>query len=1111
MPRVFWGNTLWERFQNRHNAAAGESPWFYEPKYFVSKRDVDATGARISAARKKPARKYHSQVPSTVLDECEKSYEAADEKKEKTHGRKFDDTGLMALVCRHDVVLFLANIDTPGEQQKYAIALLERFYKEIPENATVAAFYDIVYNPRLREGLGLSEGEGTEHVWSKFRKLIGVTRSSARARRIWLLDLHADTMNRSTREELGSWIRGRLKHGVEARTSIARKELENIEVGKEELRAQWGAQKLVQLSVKKHAPVRLKKDLDSVLNLQTELNTVEASLARLQANISESGEGRPHTIVHEYIASLKQTHARSLEKVEGLYTSLNVSKEFPELSGLPLAFVRLLLMARDLKINIRKRAIGSFFEWDKLNRAAGGRDQPLGTKLHQQTQKAIARRTPALTTAIRKFNAYCEQLAGMQQQEWKLRVPIPSPLPTELAILRDDPSLLADVWITPTPIAIPRWLQDVQVRQDVHFAFLLKQRKEELLLLRLRWRTPLVSDFRFQSVTEEASRIALQLTGVAEQVPIQWVHIPFQDDFEDEEAARDLEGTGYTEEVVIAHDTLEQMLADEDSDSDINEFDLGLSAVSRSSPTYSDDLDMVGRRLLLADKHPISYGPKETREIPLPAIASPQGSFHGSRILHPTSVYPRRFLFPAPDLARLRRPHNMLTDDCINTGAEVLVRYMATESATCQRRALPTVLSTRVMTLYREGADTDAIWRDAGCTNYWQSDIWLIPIHHPLPDLHWTLVAVYLTENPPCIAYFNSFGSKTRWEADAEVKALQTNAVDCGVWVLACIAALLQGYTGLQLTEEEIAQFRVRLFHLFVLSSLPVITRPPSDLVREHPLTLYGDGQRLACLGHKDLEAAYTDVLFNKRPMLKADELRETVDALQKDVEKWVEGYKWRDKVRHTSEVELKAPQETRILFDWYVGAVFVGAGYKDVRDWIGALVDPQANPNQAPQGLPSEPEYRRVKVESPSLGVGTGFGHSLPGYLSYPGQNYFQHSAQSFGQQPPQPFGQPPPPPPGNSPPPLPMHNPLAPAQPHSAFLPLFNQTAQQRCLEVQYPAQFSGPPHAGRWTAACLALNIVVNGMEKGIGTGPSKQLAKEEAAWHTYHNMGWAPRAF
>lgn len=36
----------------------------------------------------------------------------------------------------------------------------------------------LVYNPRLRQGLGLTEGEGTERIWSKFRKLIGVTRTS---------------------------------------------------------------------------------------------------------------------------------------------------------------------------------------------------------------------------------------------------------------------------------------------------------------------------------------------------------------------------------------------------------------------------------------------------------------------------------------------------------------------------------------------------------------------------------------------------------------------------------------------------------------------------------------------------------------------------------------------------------------------------------------------------------------------------------------------------------------------------------------------------------------------------------------------------------------------
>ena len=100
-------------------------------------------GTRISAARGRPPHSFQTEVPDTALDECEKSYEAADEKKEKSLGTKFDDTGLMALVCRHDVVLFLANVDTPGEQQKYGIALIDHLFTHLPSAATVAVFYDI--------------------------------------------------------------------------------------------------------------------------------------------------------------------------------------------------------------------------------------------------------------------------------------------------------------------------------------------------------------------------------------------------------------------------------------------------------------------------------------------------------------------------------------------------------------------------------------------------------------------------------------------------------------------------------------------------------------------------------------------------------------------------------------------------------------------------------------------------------------------------------------------------------------------------------------------------------------------------------------------------------
>jgi hypothetical protein len=84
------------------------------------------------------------------------------------------------------------------------------------------------------------------------------------------------------------------------------------------------------------------------------------------------------TASQDTLEALERGHDRLMAKVEVLYASLNIHDQFPELEGINLDFVRLLLMARDLKMNIRKRAITSFFEWDKLDRAVGGAQQALG-------------------------------------------------------------------------------------------------------------------------------------------------------------------------------------------------------------------------------------------------------------------------------------------------------------------------------------------------------------------------------------------------------------------------------------------------------------------------------------------------------------------------------------------------------------------------------------------------------------------------------------------------------------------------------------------------------------------------------------------------------------
>lgn len=175
----------------------------------------------------------------------------------------------------------------------------------------------------------------------------------------------------------------------------------------------------------------------------------------------------------QLLEGLEETQDHLKMKVEALYASLNVHKSFPELQGLDLKFVHTLLMARDLKINICKRAIRSFFKWDRLNQAAGSHDQVtgmripfhhpvscpqlglIGTKIHQSTtRKAISKCKLALMNAIHKFNKYCEALENLYKPQWN--IPPLELLPTQLAVLHDSSSLMEDIWIAPAEGEVPR-------------------------------------------------------------------------------------------------------------------------------------------------------------------------------------------------------------------------------------------------------------------------------------------------------------------------------------------------------------------------------------------------------------------------------------------------------------------------------------------------------------------------------------------------------------------------------------------------------------------------------------------------------------------------------
>lgn len=111
------------------------------------------------------------------------------------------------------------------------------------------------------------------------------------------------------------------------------------------------------------------------MTLQADLDTSNTALQSTRLML-EKGAASKDTL--RALEALEKGHDCLMAKVKILYASLNIHDQFPELEGINLDFVQLLLMACDLKMNIRKWAITSFFGWDKLDRAVSGAQQALG-------------------------------------------------------------------------------------------------------------------------------------------------------------------------------------------------------------------------------------------------------------------------------------------------------------------------------------------------------------------------------------------------------------------------------------------------------------------------------------------------------------------------------------------------------------------------------------------------------------------------------------------------------------------------------------------------------------------------------------------------------------
>ena len=257
------------------------------------------------------------KVPKSVLDECYESFLAADANRVKASTLFFSDTGLMALLCRHDHVLWLVNMTSAGEKQHYALCLLDKLFKHIPETMRIGVLYDIgyqlhrscakhgflpnaldcivfgisvfhayghqwpcqlVYHPCKCKGFGLTDGEGCERFWSSIKLLIPSLRVSGYYNRIYTLDTQVKHLDTKSMLDLGLWLRRKWNNManrmLEAKEVLD--ELLDIGITREHLESQWIEQIHEQTKPLKRQSSKLAdKKIFDVLTLIKSLETYE--------------------------------------------------------------------------------------------------------------------------------------------------------------------------------------------------------------------------------------------------------------------------------------------------------------------------------------------------------------------------------------------------------------------------------------------------------------------------------------------------------------------------------------------------------------------------------------------------------------------------------------------------------------------------------------------------------------------------------------------------------------------------------------------------------------------------------------------------------------------
>ncbi|KAL0566484.1 hypothetical protein V5O48_015526 [Marasmius crinis-equi] len=493
-------------FTQKHNKtkSARDPPKKHPDTVFVPEADMQVMedfvesvrGARVpEEVDDKDSYDPGLQVPRSALNGCEASFTAADERHTKSSTQFFDSTALMAMMCRHDRVLWLANMTSAGEKQHYVLALIETLFKNLPSVSdcvkwdflvehleqlgfAVLVFHafghnwpcQLIYHPRKQSGFGLSDGKGCERFWHSISHLIPYLRVCGYHQRLYTLDTQIQHANKESLLKLGSWLRNKWSN-AHGRLSEARKTLNNLGLKKDYLREQWEEQVHEQTQPQpKQNKNKGKKAVEEVLALREnrelmvqkveELEEVLLDLESPDYKRAEAGLKLPET--REKLKSLER-RLRSKELMLGVAEDQRVQ----HLLNSP--FLKHQMNTLALKTRLIGRLRACKFKHDRLERSFW--KQLNDQKVHSQISQSLKRREPGIQSLARDYNLL---VAKMQDLIKRKRAPCnamaPEKIPMDRLFMLDvDNGIWQDVGLTDKydNHQPPAWLANDSVRTGI--------------------------------------------------------------------------------------------------------------------------------------------------------------------------------------------------------------------------------------------------------------------------------------------------------------------------------------------------------------------------------------------------------------------------------------------------------------------------------------------------------------------------------------------------------------------------------------------------------------------------------------------------------------------